>query len=255
MKFKLCLLIFMLSVIFSIQNAEIAHAENNTQWCRITTENTILYKTIPTSENDSCYFTLPTTYFAKVLDCADKYSKISFQDIEGYVLTENITFVYSEPLTPFPENITFQINNSLDAVIKDNPSVNGKYVGTLKNGQTATFFGKILGEEAIAGLGTTWYYMSFDYNGQKLFGYVYAPLTENLTPIKENTEEVLLTPVSTQPSKIVVSPELLDYKNILIIISLCVVGTLLILAIFIPQKKKHNSQRRVLKQKFDDLDF
>lgn len=255
MKFKLCLLIFMFFAFFLTENTEIAHAENNTMWCRITSENTILYKSIPTSENTSCYFTLPTTYFAKVLDCADEYSKISFQDIEGYVLTENITLVYSEPVTPFPENITFKINNSLDAVIKDNPSVNGKHVGTLKNGQSATFFGKIIGEEAIAGLGTTWYYMSFDCDGQALFGYVYAPLTEDLTPIKENTEEVLLTPVSNQPSKIIVSPELLDYKNIFIIISLCIVGILLILAVFIPQKKKHNSQRRVLKQKYDDLDF
>lgn len=256
MKYKLiialCFLVFALCPTSQIIFAE----EENFEWCRITTDNTMLYKEIPSSNNESICFSLPTTYFAEILDCADEeYYKVNFNNVVGYVKKENVTKVYSTPLMPFPVDITFCVNSSVQAVIRDIPSTNGEYLGVIPTSKEAIYLGTTTGDEAILGLGTEWFYVRFGDDENNLSGFIYAPLTQNLKEIPENTEEVLLTPAAAEESGFILSPELMDSKTILIIICLCVVGFLLLLAIFLPLKKKKPVRKIVTPPKFDDLDF
>ena len=225
-------------------------------WCRITEENTYLYKSANLEQENNVLFKLPVSYFAIILDDADSFYKVSYKQEVGYVKKENVTCVYSTPTTPFPVDITFKANDITSISILDTPSVNGNYLGSILCGSYAEFYGEVAGDEAIKNLGNTWFYMSYTQNDKQILGYVYAPLTTNLTPIKENLEQVSLTPVSTTPKQIILSPELLDSNNIFIIGALCLVGIILILAIFVPLKKlKYKQNHRVIKVPTNDKDF
>jgi len=229
---------------------------DSTNWCRITEENTYLYNTTNLSQENNVLFKLPTSYFAIILEDADSFYKVSYKAKVGYVKKENVTRVYSAPTTPFPVDITFKANDITSISILDTPSVNGKYLGSVLNGSYAEFYGETTGDEAIENLGNTWFYMSYTQNGEQILGYVYAPLTSNLTPIKENLEQVSITPVSAIPKQIILSPELLDSNNLLIIGALCLVGIVLLFAIFLPIKKLKNKQNhRVIKLPTDDKDL
>ena len=246
-------IIFCLFSIFPTTN--IVFAEEDASWCRITGDNAYIHKNIPSSNNNDVCFKLPKTYFAEILDCADEYFKISFDSIVGYVKSDEVTKVYSTPLMPFPVDITFSVNNSVQAVIFDNPSTSGKRLGVIASNEKANFLGNTSGEEAISGLGNDWLFAKYVSGEQTISGFVYAPLTKNLKDIPPNTEEVLLTPVSAKPAIISISPELTDGKNILIIISLMIVGALLFLAVFIPIRKNKQTKRVIRPPKFDNMDF
>ena len=258
MKHKSIFIITFMFLLFPFANiyAKPVFAEEDISWCRITSENTYIYKENPSSNENSAYFKLPTTYFAQILESADEFYKISFDGIVGFVHKENVTKIYSVPLTPFPEDITFSINNSVQAVMRDYPSTSGQYVGVIPSGLKANFLGQTKGEEAISGLGTTWYFARFTNETETFCGFVYAPLVQNLKEIPENQEEVLLTPVSAKANEsTVLSPELTNGKNILIIISLSFVGILLVLAIFIPIRKNKRIRKVLPPPKFDDMNF
>ena len=118
----------------------------------------------------------------------NSFYKVSYKQEVGYVKKENVTCVYSTPTTPFPVDITFKANDITSISILDTPSVNGNYLGSILCGSYAEFYGEVAGDEAIKNLGNTWFYISYTQNDKQILGYVYAPLTSNLTPIKENLE-------------------------------------------------------------------
>lgn len=224
----------------------------------------ILYKT-PNSSHDleNLYFELTPTYFVKYIDTVGNFYKVYYNGVIGYVPQKDVTKVYGTPKTPFPEDITFKINSSVSAVIRSSPSVEGNFLGLLPCDTEITYIGKISGKEAIESLGNLWYYVSYtSFEQGILSGYIYAPLTENLTPIKPNTEELSTTSVNTDPSDII-SPELTNPNNLLLIGGLTLGGIVLVLILFVPifKSKKDNlvSQQKQLpykeQDKIDNNDF
>ncbi len=252
MKFKfflLCLLLLLCSCFTPQSNV---FAESAPSWCRITKEDTSLFKDQALTQE---MFKLPTTYFANILSYDENAFKVKFCDAVGYVNKEEVTLVYSGPITPFPENVTCEINKSAYAVIKDIPSTQGNIIETIPSNTIVSFLGKTAGQEAISGLGNEWFYVKYNKDNQSYYGYIYAPLTENLTEIPTNDEEVLLTPVVAKEQKFPLSPELYSVKNILIIACLFLAGILLLLSVVMPRKKKKQTRRIVVPPKLNDLDF
>lgn len=231
-------------------NTQTLHAiEDECDWCRIEQEHTLLYKsTKDTSNANSVYFELPKTYFAKIIDSADNFFKVDYNSIIGFVLKDNVTLVYSKPITPFPADITLTISDIASATVRETPSVNGNLLGIIPNSETAFYYGKTTGEEAISNLGNSWYFVSYYDKDKEIRGYVYAPLTKNLKQIPENNEEVLLTPASANNQNVLISPDLLDAKNLLLIGILIVVSVCLVFVIFVPLKYlKHKQARKISK--------
>ena len=204
------------------------------QYGRITEESTLLYRTATSSEDMSnIYFELTPTYFVKILSSENSFYKVCYNGVNGYVLQNKITPVYQTPTTPFPEGITFETNGSASAVILSIPSVDGDYIGLIPPNTTLQYLGKLCGDEGIKGLGSEWLFVTYTSQQGILKGYIYALLTENLTEIPENTEEVALSPVSGG----VISPELLNVNNLLLIAGLSIGALFLILILFAPMRK------------------
>ena len=223
---------------FLPQTSQEVFATNSASYCRITTE-TILYKSPNSSQNLNNLFFKPTpTYFAYIEENLDEFYKVNYMGCVGYVKKQEVTPVYQSPKTPFPKDITFNITNSASAVVRDIPSTDGKFVGLVPCSATLTYIGDIDGDEAITGLGTKWYYVNFSsFEQGNICGYIYAPLTENLSPISPNEEDLSTVPASSEPLENIISPQLLSTNNLLIIGGLLIAGIMLILLIFIPFRK------------------
>ncbi len=252
MKIKFILLSFVLLLFSCFNSQTIVFAESAPLWCRITKEGTHLFSD---SNLTNEMFFLPTSYFAYILSYDENTLKVKFSDAVGYVKKEDVTIVYSEPLMPFPEDATCEINSSVFAVIKDAPNTSANTVESIPNNTTVNFLGKTTGQEAISNLGNEWFYVKYNKDNQNYFGYIYAPLTQNLTEIPQNDEEVLLTPVIAKNQNFSLSPELYSGKNILIIACLFFAGILLMLSIVVPMRKKKQTRRIVVPPKANDLDF
>lgn len=235
-------------LLFSLQSPQVIQALTpDFSYCRIN-EGAVLYKTIPEEDQTSnALFNLTPTYFVEILNEENGFYKVNYSGINGFVKKESVTPVYETPKVPFPENITLEINNSLNAVVRSTPSSDGNYVGVLPYSAKVNFIGKTTGDEAILGLGTDWFFISYvDELNIAIKGYIYAPLTENLCEIPPNNEELSLTPVSS--NEITISPELKDVKNLLVIGGLTLAGIILIITLFLPFRKT-KKQQLVLERK------
>ena len=220
----------------------------SSQYCRITEESTLIYKSANISDDlSNIYFELTSTYFAQILGTENEFYKVNYDGITGYVLKDEVTIVYGTPTTPFPEDITFQINASASAVIRSIPSVEGNYLGLLPCNTTLSYFGKVEGTEAISGLGKYWFFVTYtSFEQGVISGYVYAPLTENLTEIPPNMEELSTIPVGGSVDDIL-SPELLNINNLLLIAGLSI-GALVLLLLLIAPMRKNKKERLKLPQ-------
>ena len=77
-----------------------------------------------------------------------------------------------------------------------------------------------------------------------LFGYVYAPLTTNLSDVPANTEEVQTTPDDIQQvSGSPVSAEFKSTDTVLVIVGLAVLALVLLYLLFKPDKRKKSAKR------------
>jgi len=219
------------------------------QYCRITSTSTLLYRTAEQSEElSNIYFELTPTYFVQVLNTENEFYKVYYNGIAGYVLQDSVTPVYSVPTTPFPEGITFEINASASAVIRSIPSVDGNYLGLLPCDAILNYYGKISGVEAITGLGNEWFFVVYtSYEQGVISGYVYAPLTENLTTITDNTEELSTIPTGGIVDEII-SPELLNVNNLLLIAGLSIGALFLIFILIAPIRKNKREQAKIRQQ-------
>jgi len=221
----------------------------SSQYCRITEEATLLYKTASISNDlSNIYFELTSTYFVQILSTENEFYKVNYDGITGYVLKDEVTTVYENPTTPFPEDITFQINASASAVIRSIPSVEGTYLGLLPCNTTLSYFGKVEGVEAISGLGKYWFFVKYtSFEQGVISGYVYAPLTENLTEITPNTEELSTVPVGGNVEDII-SPELLNINNLLLIGGLSIGALVLILLLIAPMRRNKKERLKCTQQ-------
>lgn len=206
--------------------------QNNCYFYRYTLDN-------PAVNNK--YFLLEKSYYVKVLENADEnYYKAEYNGISGYVKKTDIEFVEEVPESPFLSEITFDVYSASSVEIRNEPSTQngiGSVITTLASGyKNLTYYGKIAGEESIKGLGNIWFYCSFETpDGDQIFGYIYSPLTVNLSPINENTEQ--LTPVSVTDYVPLNSLLYLNLSTKNLIIIALIVPTLYIAYLFVKPTK------------------
>ena len=90
-------------------------------------------------------------------------------------------------------------------------------------------------------------------------GYVYAPLTENLTPIFANTETF---PDKTETSE-TITPELpSETQNLFLVVVMCLPAIIIFIVLVIPFNKKENNisskqnktNRKTSKKDFYEID-
>lgn len=165
--------------------------DNNCYFYRYTLEN-------PAVNNK--YFLLEKSYFVKIIENTNEiFYKAEYNGIKGYVKKTDVEFVEETPENPFLSEITFDIYSASSVELRTEPSTEngiGSIITTLPSGyKNLCYYGKLTGEESIKGLGNLWFYCSFTTpENKQVYGYVYSPLTVNLSPINENGEN--LTPVS-----------------------------------------------------------
>ena len=209
---------------------------------RITGENTLLYRTpLESIEPSNVYFVLPTTYFVRFNSTFDeKFLNVTYRDFTGYVLADNVERVYSTPTTPYLTNVTFGVQGVANLVIRSEPNTSSEYLGTIPfNATSIEYFGQIEGEQTNEELSNIWYFCRYtSYEQGILTGYVYAPLTANLSEIVPNTEVVDTEPSQSTNGGTVLAPELQSGANIWLIVGLTIPAIILLLLVFRPDKRK-----------------
>ena len=217
--------------------------ENGEIYYRIIGENTILYRTpLESNESSNVYFRLPTTYFVKFNSAYDElFLNVTYRDFTGYVLADNVERVYSTPVTPYAVGQTFSVQGIANLVLRSEPTTQSEYIGTIPfNATDIEFFGAIEGEQANPELSNIWYYCRYtSFEQGILTGYVYAPLTQNLVEIPENTEVVDMEPNTEVNGDGVIAPELQNSTSIWLIIGLTIPALILLLLVLKPSKRRH----------------
>ena len=192
-------------------------------------------------ENTSGIFLLEQSYFVKVLEVYDNlYFKVQYLEFEGYVEKSKVNFVEEFPKEPYLIGITFDIYDIGNVCLRSTPETIDNDINILctikMSTRDLTFYGRCTGEEAIKGLGNVWYYCAYqDEYGSLFKGYIYSPLTRNLSAITSSVEN--LTTVSIDNFMPVDNLLYLNLstKNILIVIT--ALPTLFILYLFVKPSK------------------
>ena len=243
---KTFLLLFIFSLITISLNAIMPHisvvAEVEPVFARVKYNNVYLYKTATLNDDlSNVYFLLEESYFVKITSQVDdNFFAVNYMDLEGFVKQNEVECVTNTPSTPYLDNITFNTTQNSSVVLRTKPST---YLGDQTalmvlepNTQNLVYYGKVAGQEAINGLGNLWYYTSYKNEKKKIIrGYIYSPLTYNLTPITPNAE-------GTTVAKFEDLNQVNTFLNIapsfrFIIIVLVVLPTLLILYLFFKPSK------------------
>jgi hypothetical protein len=151
-----------------------------------------------------------------------------------------VNFVEEFPKEPYLIGITFDIYDIGNVCLRSTPETIDNDINILctikMSTRDLTFYGKCTGEEAIKGLGNVWYYCAYqDEYGSLFKGYIYSPLTRNLSAITSSVEN--LTTVSIDNFMPVDNLLYLNLstKNILIVIT--ALPTLFILYLFVKPSK------------------
>src|SRR5574344_1368944 len=227
-------------VVKKTQN-ELVSTENTTSgYAKVITNDCYLFKD---SNNKDKYFLLEQSYFVKVIEDVDNlFYKVEYIDFFGYVPKSKIQFVEEYPKNPYLSGITFDIYDLGNVCLRSTPESleNDKNViCTIPNStKDLLFYGKISGEEAIKELGNLWYYCSYqDKNGKLYYGYVYSPLTRNLSSITNSSENLTVVNVTSfLPVESLLYLNL-STKNMLIVIT--TIPSIFVIALLtIPKKNK-----------------
>ena len=241
--FILCALLLWIN----LEPQTIVYAESEPIYYRISDSNTILYRT-PNLDENNAYFILPPSYFVKYnSDYNDNVMLVSYLDFFGYVDKSNLTRVYSSPVNPYLEAMTFKPQATLNLVVRALPTTQSDFVGTIAyNAENVTYFGSIKGEQTDLTLSDIWYFCRYTSAEQgTITGYVYAPLTKDLTNFSPNEEIVATSPVTPTSAEISLSPELTSSSNLLFIFFLTIPALSILYLIF----RSHNKNPRMLKKR------
>ena len=216
---------------------------------QIISNEALFYRTSRLNDSDT-YFILPSTYFVKFNYSVDEETlAVSYLDFDGFVKSSDVKRVYSTPAHPYLEHITFCPNEVANLVLRAQPSTQSAFLGTIPYSATeVAYFGAINGESVYSTLPSTWYFCRYTSPEQGVItGYVYAPLTRNLSPIEPNSDLVELEPVSPTSAEITLSPELQSTSNIVLILILTLP---VLLIVFLALKSNKNKRSKNLKREF-----
>ena len=221
-------------------------AETLPEYYQITADEAVFYRSA-TGENavENIYCTLPRTYFIKTINTSTEgYIFGSYLGVQGYIETKNVVPVYSTPQSPYAIR-TFDIIHTASAVAWSNPTTESEYVGTISYDTTEVIFvGSTLGQKIQESDTGIWYLCRFaTTESANTLGYVYSDVTTNLTEFAPNTEEVLYEPIQETNGSIL-SPELTNTSNIMLILLLTIPAVIILLLIIHPKKGKKQSAKR-----------
>ncbi len=208
--------IFLLLILL-FSSTPVAYAsENEPIYARIMYDDVYLYKE-PSLENDNIYFSLPKSYFVKLIDNYDSTFYIAeYRDFTGFVKKSEIKAVAQIPANPYLKDMNFRVYAELSQDLRSEPtSISGtsRIVANIPLlSENLVYYGYTKGESKIAGRTDVWYYCKYQ-GSQDYYGYVYSdfcdkfsisnipPNTENLTYIDNPTFEKLEKVYKTLPSK------------------------------------------------------
>jgi hypothetical protein len=240
-------LLFVFVSIFVVKQTQISIASasaTTSGYAKVKTNDCYLLKDF--SQNaESKYFLLEQSYFVKVVDNYDDvYYVVQYLDFEGYVEKSKVNFVEEYPENPYLSGITFDIYSLGNVCMRSSPkTVNDdkNILCTIPAGtKDLLYYGKIAGEEAIDSLGNIWYYCAYqNENGNVFKGYVYAPLTSNLSNISCSDENLTLVNISNFTPVNSLLYLNLSTKNMLIVIT-AIPSIAVILLLTVPSKIKKN---------------
>ena len=198
----------------------------------------------PNFDDNSKLFLLEESYFVKVTAVENNlFYKIQYLDFDGYVPKNKLQFVEEYPENPYLVGITFDIYDIANVCLRTSPKTiddDSNIICTIEKGtKNLLYYGKTSGEEAILGLGNIWYYCSFEDTQKNIIynGYIYSPLTRNLSSITGSKESLTYVNISNYVSVDSLLYLNLSTKNLLIIIT--AIPTLVAILLFIlPFKNK-----------------
>ena len=241
--------IFVLGSIFivkSTQNIKASTEPTTSGYAKVITNDCYLYKQ---PDKTTGIFLLEQSYFVKVIDDVDTlFFKVNYLEFEGFVEKSKICFVEEYPNSPYLVGITFDVYDLGNVCMRSTPVTlnNDKNILCTINvsKKDLTYYGKCVGEEAITGLGNVWYYCGYEDEYGNIFkGYIYSPLTRNLSAITNSQENFTFVNVSNFLPVDNLLYLNLSTKNMLIVITAIptiVIAILFVLPDKILSKKKHD---------------
>ena len=189
------MIILILSLLFQ-NTIPVVQANNTpTYFAKVMLDETYLHKTPELNSNsENVYFQLPKTYFVELIENTNEFFyKARYLHFYGYVKKDSVQAVSTTPSCPFLENVSFRVYADMSRSLMSNPntsSTTSNLVATIPlYTKNLTYYGSIVGETLIEGRTNIWYYCKYSAD-KDYYGYVYSDFCDNLSPIKENTEEV-----------------------------------------------------------------
>ena len=172
--------------------------DSNPSYAKITRETTLFrtQDTLDTSLNN-IYFTLPKSYFVKLLSVSNTSVCVEYNDIVGYTNADDLLEVDFVPSRPYDSNRTLSIKSDSSTYLKSAPTISSTTYKILSPTTTLTYIGSVSGEIPSDGSSNTWYFVTISESETKVhYGYVYSERTENLSTFTENYEGI----TSTEPT-------------------------------------------------------
>ncbi|MBE5748351.1 MAG: hypothetical protein E7344_01830 [Clostridiales bacterium] len=228
-------------------------------WYRVENENVVFFKQ-PVDTDNNKLFLLEKTYYIYAISSTNNFLQAEIFDnvngfvkICGYVKANEVVPCTTPPVLPYYPTEILTVNQS-NAILKAQPNVYGEDIGVAFNGQNVCFYGKSWNNPS-------WYYVKY----QNDFGYVQSrqlsPLLIALHPTPIYVPEPEPEPGTDQTDNEQTQniKQSLPFEAILILL-VCIPAVIIVLIMFLPQKRTQN--RQVPKPKymsesdtFDDLDL
>ncbi len=187
-KLFLSLFILFLFMPFSFSMGNISFADSSSIYAKIEQSGIYLYSA-PRSENSLRLFEIPNSYFVRLIESAnDNFYYCVYKDVYGYVKKTEVTAMDGTPTQPFVE-ANFRVFATEGLGLYSSPSLNEENKKCVIPYLTdnVTYYGTILGQEAIPDKSSIWIYCKYSYDASN-YGFVYSVFCDKLPTIATNNE-------------------------------------------------------------------
>ena len=241
--FFVCAFVFF--CVFAVKSTQTKRASTTSTsgYAQVLTNDCYLYKAPSLSQTDKL-FLLEQSYFVRVKQDFDtSLFFVEYLGFDGYVQKSKVGFVEEYPQNPYLCGITFDIYDIANVCLRNSPQTvddDSNIICTIeKSTKNLLYYGKTSGQEAITGLGNIWYFCAYQDQNQNVFkGYVYSPLTRNISSITSNQESLTLVSISSFVPVDALLYLNLSTKNLLILIT-AVPSLIAVLLLTVPVKKRN----------------
>ena len=167
---------------------------------------------------------LPAGYFVlqSGLDAPSGYISVVYDDITGYVKSEDVEAVDYTPVTKYEKTVIFTCDNDGQPVnLRAAPKKSAEIITTMPSAQSGHSYGTIAGEALIGGAGTTWYYVAVgDQKGYVYYAHVSViPTPPNIIEKEEGPEPEVPTDA---PATVSSEQNMSATAAIIFIVALCI---------------------------------